>query len=285
MEAVAWVSASKVLLYALFYLLSLHSYLKYTESLNLKYFLATIFFYMLSFGSKEQAVTLPVCLLLLDLALSRNFHGKRLWLEKIPFFGISIFFGLIAIKAQEADGLGFLTDQEIYPVRQRFVFASYTVIEYMVKCILPMNLSHLYPFPNQPGEPLPLRLYLYPFLFLLGIVFLWGIRKHRWIFFGLSFFLIHISLVCNLIPLSRSAMVADRYGYLPSIGIFLVIAYSVSNVKIQKAKEIICFYFLVMTYFFYLGIYSFNRIQVWHDSNSLKRELKYLETGRRFLKH
>jgi hypothetical protein len=75
-EAVAWIAASKIILYALFYLIALHCYLKYTVALKLKYYLLTLLFFIISFGAKEQAVTLPVCFILIDYALNRNLKTR-----------------------------------------------------------------------------------------------------------------------------------------------------------------------------------------------------------------
>lgn len=84
-ESVAWLSASKVLIYALFYLLSLIAYLNYLLNNKPLYLLISGVCFVLSFASKEQAVTLPVCLLLLDYIAARKFNNKVIWLEKLPF--------------------------------------------------------------------------------------------------------------------------------------------------------------------------------------------------------
>ena len=89
-ESVAWLSASKVLIYTFFYLLSLLCYLKYVQNRRNTYFLLTLFFFICSFLGKEHAVTLPVCLLLIDYFVGRDFHNRELWVEKISFFSLSL---------------------------------------------------------------------------------------------------------------------------------------------------------------------------------------------------
>lgn len=99
-EPVAWVSASKVLIYAFFYLLSLLLYSHYLDSGKSVYYYAVLVAYLLSFFGKEQAVSLPLALFLLDWLWNRNLWEKNVWLEKIPVFILSVLFGLITIESQ-----------------------------------------------------------------------------------------------------------------------------------------------------------------------------------------
>ena len=176
-EAVAWIAASKILLYACFYLIALHCYLNYTASFKIKYYLLTLLFFIIPFGGKEQAVTLPVCLLLVDYALSRDLLNKKVWIEKIPFFSLSIFFGVITMLSQADTGDGVLSDSKVYPFHQNIVFASYSLFEYFTKCLIPIKLSYIYPFPNVIGEPLLARFLIYPFVLIVLAITFWNFLK------------------------------------------------------------------------------------------------------------
>lgn len=192
-EVVAWISASKSLLYVFFYLSALHFYLSYTVTGKPWHLFFTAFAFVLSFGAKEQAVTLPVCLLLIDYALGRGFLNKKLWVEKFPFFLLSVFFGIITMYSQADTGEGVLSGEDHYPFYQNVLFASYSVVEYITKLLVPVKLSYLYPFPNIIGDSVPLRFWVYPFVIMALVVTLWTFWKQKWVFFGISFFFLHIA--------------------------------------------------------------------------------------------
>lgn len=274
-ESVAWISASKILIYSFFYLIGLHFYLKYVASSKTIYYLLATLFFILSFGGKEQAVTFPVCLLLIDYAINRNLKSRKVWLEKLPLFFMALVMGYITLLSQSADQAGLLSGARHYPFYQNVIFASYSATEYVVKCLIPVKLSYLYVFPNAIGEEVPVRFWIYPLLLLILLFAFWDFWKKKWVFFGIMFFLVHISMVLHIIPMSRFAMIADRYAYMASIGIFFLIAYFA-----DKAMDIIKYRNLAMVlaciYTLSIGIYAHQRTTVWHNSDTLKKELKEL---------
>lgn len=275
-EAVAWVSASKNILYAFFYLAALIFYLEYLASHKFYNLLLTMLLFIVSFGAKEQAVTLPCCLLLIDFTLKRNLKQRRIWIEKLPFFCLSVFFGFITMYSQAADGEGILSQEISYPFYQRLVFACYALTEYFVKCLIPIKLSYLYPFPSQVGEVIPFRFWIYPFVLLFATSFFCSFWKQRWIFFGIGFFIVHIGLVLHIIPLSRYAIVADRYAYIASVGVFFIIAFLVNKAIAKNARKRKLYAFVAVIYVLCLAVYAHERCKVWYDTCSLKKELLYL---------
>lgn len=251
-----------------------------------KYYVWTLFFFLLSFGAKEQAVTLPVCLLLVDYTLKRDFRQWRVWKEKLPFFLIALIFGVTTMLSQSASGLGVLSQEESYPFYQKVLFGSYALLEYVIKCILPIKLSYLYPFPNQVGEAVPVRFWIYPIALIILVASLWSWWKKRWIFFGVMFFLVHIVLVLHFIPLSRFVIVADRYVYLASIGIIFLIAYGLEQLLHAKEKYLKTFTIGVFSiYLVCLGIYSHQRTKVWYNTETLKQELREVIKERSDIQH
>ncbi len=273
-ESVSWMAASKCILFALFYLMALQAYSSYLVSKKSWHYVLTLLFFVISFGAKEQAITMPVCLLLFDFILKRDMQSSKVWFEKLPFFCLSICFAIITFYSQAYNGEGILSSQKHYPFYQNFVFAAYTLTEYIIKCILPIRLSYIYPFPNLPGEPMPVYLWLYPVVLLCVATGFWKFWSKRWVLFGIGFFLIQISIVSNIIPTSRYAIIADRYVYLPSAGIFFLIAY-VLDAALQRKNS---FRHLLLggslMYLFCLGTYANQRCKVWHNSATLKKELK-----------
>ena len=280
-ESVAWVSASKVLIYTFFYLLSLLCYLKYVESKKIRYYCLTFLFFIFSFGGKEQAVTLPLCLLLIDYFVKRDLKDKQVWLEKIPFFLFALFFGLLTIQSQGDPG-----NRPVYAMGQRLMLGCYTLFEYFVKCLIPFKLSYLYPFPMQPGEPLPVRFWIYPFIIVISLFYLYSHRKNAVLIFFVLFFILHVGVALHIISLSRFAIVADRYVYVSCIGLAFLMSYLfVSFYKRIRTKKAVCFLSsLMLLYLFYLGTYTYMYSQQWKDSNTLKENLKELINSRKDMK-
>jgi hypothetical protein len=279
-QAVAWMAASKIIVYSLFYLIALHFYVTYTATGKYRYYMLVILFFIISFGAKEQAVTLPLCLILFDHFLQLNMHKRSIWLKKVPFFLLSLFFGIVSILSQERTDN--VDDQQVYPFYQRIVLASYTLIEYLTKCLLPFKLSYLYIFPNRPGEALQLRFWIYPVIVLVLGCYLFRFRKQlKYVLAGLVFFLIHIGIVLNLFSLKRFELVADRYVYLAAAGIFFSLSYLFNRLISEKEKFRKLYAIMIVLYFFGLGIYAYQRTLVWHDSDTLKTELQELLDKRR----
>jgi hypothetical protein len=274
-ESVAWISASKILIYSFFYLIGLHFYLRYLSSYKIAYYLLAILFFVFSFGGKEQAVTFPVCLLLLDYAVNRNLKNKRVWMEKLPPLILALAMAYVTLLSQSADKVGLLSNARHYPFYQNIIFASYSTTEYLVKCLIPVKLSYLYVFPNAIGEEVPKRFWIYPLLLLIMLFAFWDFWKKRWVFFGISFFMIHIGMVLHIIPMSRFSIVADRYAYLASIGIFFLIAFyadkALEHLKYRKLVLPLLFFYTLS-----IGIYAHQRCKAWRNSDTLKLELKNL---------
>jgi hypothetical protein len=271
-EAVAWMAASKILIYSFFYLLALNTYLLYLRKRNIWYLVLIFFLFICSFGGKEQAVTLPVCLLLIDYILQGTLKKRGIWLEKIPFFLLALAFSYVTLLSQKENGVGLLTDIKKYPFYQNVIFGSYALTEYFVKCLIPVKLSFVYIFPNPIGTAVPLRFWIYPPLLIIIFVTLRDVMKNRWILFGVVFFIIHLAVTLHIIPISRFAIVADRYAYIASIGVFFLISYYF-DIAIRSAKYRNAAFVLLTVYLTYLGGYTNKHAKVWHDSDTLKKEV------------
>ncbi|RNC63780.1 hypothetical protein D7D25_14815 [Proteiniphilum sp. X52] len=277
-ESVAWMSASKVLVYALFYLLATYTFLRYMETAKARFYIYTLLLYVLSFLGKEQAVVFPVWMLLIYWLLNRKLSDRKAWMATLPFFVLSIIFGIVTIYSQYTDGGGFLAGHDNYPVWQRIVYASYAYLEYLFKIIFPFKLSYLYPFPSAIGDPLPNWLLVYPAIILVIAVSLWTFIRQWPMAFGFLFFTIHIALALHIIPLSRFAIVADRYAYVAVIGIGFILAYYgvILYNRIRKKSLKLLTVILFTSYILYLGFYAHKRTYTWYNTDTLKKELREL---------
>jgi hypothetical protein len=272
-EPTAWVSASKVLIYAIFYLLSLIMYLNYLNTTDRKYLVYTLIYFIVSFLAKEQAVTLPVTLLLLDYLFFSGMLNRKIWLIKMPFFCFSIIFGILTMQSQAEYNQGILSDSLTYPLIYRICYAFYAMLEYTIKCLIPIGLSYHYYFPNTVTQPLPTMFFIYPILIPFIIYGFWQQIKVRWITFGLFLFIINIVLVLHIIPIARVAIIADRYVYVGSIGVFFLISYCVNILLLKKTDYKIFVWICLILYIGYLGCYTYSRVPYWYNSESLKKKI------------
>jgi len=164
-ESVAWIAELKDVLYSFFFLGGLIAYCKFVSDAGNKrgfLYIIVLFLFILSCLSKPAAVVFPVVLLLIDYYMKRRFRFDVL-IEKLPFFILAIGFGLINIKAQQSS----ISVVESHTVLQGFLFASFGMIDYILKLFLPINLSPLYPFPDTNGGQLSMIYYLSPFIAIL----------------------------------------------------------------------------------------------------------------------
>lgn len=240
-ESVVWIAELKDVLYSFFFLAGLIAYFRYIEKNYraaeqipanpdsgiqsfknkkiLRSLLPVLIFFLLSVLSKPAAIIFPLVLLLMDFYVKRKFD-KWLWIEKTPFFIVSVFFGFIALISQGADGL--LRGE--YTLFERVLFAAHSFLVYIFKFFAPLNLSIFYPFPKQTDGFLPVLYYVAPVFVLVLFYGIYKTLKHtRLVVFGFLFFLVNLLLVLQLIPFG-DAIMADRYTYIPYIGLLFILA-------------------------------------------------------------
>lgn len=268
-EAVAWITSRKDLLYVFFFLGSLISYTVYLDNENKKhlYYLSLILF-LFSCLSKIQAATLPVALFLVDYLRNRKLISGKSILEKIPFFFIAVGFGIINIIAQK--GYGYIDYKAPYSTIERLILFCYGFAQYIFRILLPWTLSVFYPFPFHPGERLLFIYYLYPLILLLFIAgFVYMIfRSKRTLFFGLAFFMLCIFLVL-VINNYRETVITDRYTYLGSAGIFIFIS-GLGFAGYQKRKKIrLILLSAGFIYILALSYLTFKQNRLWHSPSRL----------------
>ncbi len=237
-ESVAWVSERKDVLSTFFGLLSLLFYARFGREsggpgLKFKpdYALALMFF-VLGLMSKPMLVTLPLLMLLLDFwplqrfapiadASVRGSNLQRLLVEKIPFFLLSAGSCIVTFVVQQKGGA--VASLVKMSVADRFDNALVSYARYLGKTFWPEPLAAPYPLP--PHWPLLTVLLAFALFAGLGLAAIGLRRKYPFGFTGWFWFVITLLPVIGLIQVGSAAM-ADRYTYLPSIGVFLVLAWS-----------------------------------------------------------
>jgi protein O-mannosyl-transferase len=293
-ESVAWVSERKDVLYSFFFLSGLLAYIRFLNRQKGRYLWLVLSFmlFVLSCLSKATAVVFPVVLILLKLWLNDKKGEKTLksiffeitrpgeLLLLLPFFIVSFFFGIMATQIQGGNNfLGMLKFVKnpndvinvVGPVSalQHLQVGSYGFFTYIVKFFFPVNLSPFYPYPTlrelDHGTFSVIMWLALMALILTIFLVIRSLRKTRLYFFSIGFYFITIALVLQFISVG-TAIVAERYSYLPYIGLAFLPATIIMNqtVKIRRALLFVSGCFIII-----LMILSRQQIKVWHDSDSL----------------
>ena len=266
-ESVAWISERKDLMYTMYFILSLISYLFYIEKKEGKYLILSVALFVFSLLSKAQAVTLPLVLILIDYFLSRKISLKTI-LEKIPFFILSLIFGIVAIYAQQADNS---VNPNNISVFNSLFYAQYSIWVYLFKLVFPIWQTCLYEYPvDLSGNP-PLYIYLSPLIILLlGFMIFKTWKKWKTGTFSILFFLVTIFPVLQFLPVGQ-AIVAERYAYIPYIGLFILIAslFVMAWDKAKNSSARMLYTSLGYVIIAFLSIATFNRTKIWYDSVTL----------------
>src|SRR5207245_356623 len=151
-ESVAWLAGSmKIGAYSLFFLSSLLAYVRYLKDKSRGWLGASLLLFLLSCLCKEQAIALPATLLAIDYLYGKRLRDRVVLLEKAPFVIVSIIFAAVTLSLS-----GRMQNQEMvnyYSAAQRFVFACFSVVSYLLKLILPVNLSAYYTYPLRGSIP------------------------------------------------------------------------------------------------------------------------------------
>jgi len=270
-ESVTWIAERKDVLYTFFFLASLITYLKFTDTKKWWLYAIALFAFMLSLLSKAMAVTLPVIMLLMD-----YFKGRKLtpmvWVEKVPFFIFSLIAGIVALLVQSQ---GAIAEFETFTLFQRIMFASYGAIMYLVKLFVPFRLSAFYPYPNLDANGnIPTEFYLAPVIFLTITAFvIWSMKKNRLLFFAFAFYIVSVAMVLQFISVG-SAIMADRYTYIAFIGPFFAIAsltptLSQSNPDKKYLPLRWALFAVLIIAAIVFARMTHERIQIWKNSETL----------------
>jgi tetratricopeptide (TPR) repeat protein len=166
---------------------------------------------------------------------------------------------VVAFRAQES---GHTLHFEYFSLPQRFAFASFGTAQYLIKSIIPFNLSAFYPYPSKLANgSIPSSYWLYIIslpVFFTGSYFLF--KRSKIYTFGLSLFFLSLLPLLQLIPVG-SAIMADRYFYIPSIGLLLCFAFGLLEIRNTRIRYVLFIIFILM-----FSIQSFSRCRVWKDS-------------------
>lgn len=228
-ESVAWVSERKDVLSTLFWILAMRAYDSYATCPNIKRYLMVAMWFVMGLMTKPMVVTLPCVLFLMDIwpldRLRSALDRRRCVMEKLPLLALSVASGVITIIAQAKGG----SVQEIgdYPLLVRAANALQAYMMYLWKTIWPLNLSPYYPYPKE----ISLLKAGVSAIFLTGasLFALRFVKNHPYVTVGWFWYLGTLLPVIGIVQVGAQAM-ADRYTYVPLIGIFIVFAWGIPDV-------------------------------------------------------
>jgi protein O-mannosyl-transferase len=244
-ESVAWIAERKNLLSMMFFLLALWTYGSYARKPRAGPYLAVMALFACGLMAKPMVITFPCVLLLWDYwPLQRLWPDpsashepppypsrSALWLvlEKIPLFALSAASALVTMKAQAAGGaVRTITE---YPLRVRLANSIVSYARYVGKAFWPVNLAPMYP---HPGNSLKTWQVALAAVFLLAVTALViAARQKRYLSVGWFWFLGTLVPMIGLVQVGAQAM-ADRYAYLPYVGLFLMVCWSAAELAWQK---------------------------------------------------
>ncbi|MDH4319215.1 MAG: tetratricopeptide repeat protein [Desulfobulbaceae bacterium] len=282
-ESVAWVAERKDVLCAFFFLLSLRCYLSYVKFPSVARYCAVFLCYILSLGAKPMAVTLPFVLLLLDfwplarcnqftasvenrrfISLSVVLSLKQIIFEKIPLLIPTIGSAFLTFKAQES--AGYVRSLTSFPLYVRLENSIYSYWLYVCKTFFPVKLAILYPYP----DAIPTEHLLLAILALGGLTVFFAklIRNRPYYMIGWLWFLGTLVPAIGIIQVGYHAM-ADRFTYLPAIGLYIIIAWGLGDIMESSSGYKKLYTSISVCIAAALSILSWNQLQYWRDSIAL----------------
>lgn len=235
-ESVAWIAERKDVLSTLFWFLTLQAYLHYVSRPGLVRLLLVALPFGLGLASKPMLVTLPIVLLLLDYWPLGRLRPRGamggLIREKTPLLAMALASGIVTLVAQH--GGGALATFEFYPLPARLANAVVACATYLAKTLWPANLAVFYP---HPGNTLSPWLVAISTLVLAGIsVLVYLARGRPYLTVGWLWYLVTLAPVIGLVQVGMQSM-ADRYTYVPLIGIFLMVAWGVPDLAARHGAR------------------------------------------------
>jgi len=277
-ESVAWVAERKDVLSAFFGFLALLFYAEYTEKRKTMPYLLSLIFFVLGLMSKPMLVTFPIIMLLLDFwPIDRYLHdegeqglryftGSAITLikEKIPFLACSLLSGIMTIYAQKEE----IRSLHESSFQLRVENALIVYIRYIGKTFWPHDLAILYPMTW--SFPLWEVIGSLIILLIVSLVAMRAGRQHPYLAVGWFWFLVALLPVIGLIRVGDQSM-ADRYTYIPSIGLFIMAAWGIPDLartfKYRKSLLIL----LAGTVLIASAVLTRQQLGFWRDDISIYR--------------
>ncbi len=272
-ESVAWVTERKDVLFGAFYLGALLQYIKFkNDNKSIRWLWMTILF-TLSLFSKIQAVSLPLSMMAVDYFMDRKWEFKSI-INKIPFFLLSLIFGILGIyMLRDFGSLASAVDETHFNFIQRLFIGAFSFVIYIVKLIVPFRMSPLYPYPNY------FPWYFYPSILIAPVViyvlFQSYKKEHKIVFFGLTFFIVNIVFLLQILGAGQGYL-ADRFTYIAYLGFFIMAGYYLDKTLTTNESKSGIALGASAIFLLAFSLLTFNQNKIWKNSATLwTHVLKY----------
>jgi protein O-mannosyl-transferase len=275
-ESVAWISERKDVLSTFFFLLALGAWRAYVARPSARRYAAVAALHLFGLLSKPMVVTLPVVLLLVDVwPLGRLAFGPgagrrlaRLLVEKVPLLALSAASSLVTIFAQHQGGA--TATAEGVPYAGRVGNALLAAASYLEKTVWPANLAVFYPNPAVGPAGLPVGHVALAALLLAALTALavWQRTRRPYLLVGWLWFGVTLLPVIGLVQVGLQGM-ADRYTYVPLIGIFVALAWALPGTWVATRPRALAVGSGVAAMLLVLAVAGRAQASTWRDSLTL----------------
>jgi tetratricopeptide (TPR) repeat protein len=231
-ESVAWVAERKDVLSGLFFMLTIGAYVRYARRpWSLARYGLVVLLFAMGLMCKPMLVTLPVVLLLLDYWPLQRVEPRKLSglvVEKLPLLALSAASCVVTLLAQDRA----LQSTGSCSMPMRFANALVTCLVYPGQMVWPAGLAVFYPYPKD-GLPRWEWMLAGTLLASLSAVAVWQRRKQPWLLMGWLWYLVMLLPVVGIIQVGGQAH-ADRYTYLPQIGIYVAVTWMAAGWRMNR---------------------------------------------------
>ena len=260
-ESVAWVAERKDVLSGLFFMLTIAAYIRFARlPRSLGRYIVVMLLFALGLMSKPMLVTLPFVLLLLDYwPLQRADSAGRLVLEKLPLLALSVADSVATFLAQHSG----IQSTGAFSLSHRLGNAVSAFAVYLGQMVWPAGLAVLYPFPRN-GVPTWEIALAGMLLISFSVIALKERRTQPWLWVGWVWYLVMLAPVVGAIQVGRQSH-ADRYTYLPQIGIYIALTWLVAQWRVSR----VAFGCLMAGVVAVLMVCAWKQTTYWKDSETL----------------
>ncbi|OQA00429.1 MAG: lipoprotein NlpI [Planctomycetes bacterium ADurb.Bin401] len=282
-ESVAFIAERKDVLSTLFWFLTMIAYVNYTDMIkikknaeiviarqltpaqageaisNLKWYAFSLAFFIFGLMSKPMLVTVPFVLLLIDYWPLERKYSKKLIFEKIPFFILAAASCVITYMVQQHGGA--METGESFGLGVKISNAAFSYTTYILKMFYPAGLAVLYP---HPGNINILKAVLsIILLMMISVLLIYFSRKHKFFGAGWLWFLGTLVPVIGIVQVGPQAM-ADRYTYVPYVGLFIILAFSAKEFLSKQNRICVSIILLVIW-----GFIASAQVSCWQNDETL----------------
>jgi protein O-mannosyl-transferase len=287
-ESVAWIASRKNVLSNFFWMLTLWAYVRYAEKPRLLRYLVVLLLFALGLLAKPMLVTLPFVLLLLDLwplarfrllpswaqaTASRRDGGSgfpkqatlRIIMEKLPLLLLSGASIWVSLGVAEKGGI--LLPDRMVPMGLRIQNALVSYVVYIRKTLWPHDLSVFVPYPA--SIPLWQSVAAGFFLIVITMLAVRNANRKPYVLVGWLWYMGSLLPVIGLVQQGLWPALADRFMYIPQVGLFIIIAWSIADLWVSSRLTRAVLRLAVAVLFLAIMIVTWVQVTFWRDSVTL----------------